>query len=308
MAMMSWIVSATVVFAFVVPIGVHAELRTATHPKELKAGADISMCHGQSGWQITFEDEFEGTQLNTSNWRPDNNFTAPGAKELYMADAISVHNGSMIITTSKADLIGPHGTHYSYASGWVSSRAKQFQKFGRFEVRAKMPSFAARNPGHGKKAEAQGWPAHWMMPNPSTSNPPHVCWPVGGEIDILEMMGGTDILGWEKMDMTYHWAKECGKDEWGAHRKTQGHMTKPKKFWTEEFHTYGIEWDATSIKWFVDGKKHNEIKAGTVPTLFIPQDPFYMILNTALQRNAEPDDKGFPIYQTIDRVTWCKKV
>lgn len=35
--------------------------------------------------------------------------------------------------------------------------------------------------------ETGTWPAHWLMPNPSTASPPNVCWPVGGEIDIMEV-------------------------------------------------------------------------------------------------------------------------
>lgn len=52
-----------------------------------------------------------------------------------------------------------------------------FQRYGRFEVHAALP---ARN-------ETGTWPAHWLMPNPSTASPPNVCWPVGGEIDIMEV-------------------------------------------------------------------------------------------------------------------------
>ena len=43
------------------------------------------------------------------------------------------------------------------------------------------------------------------------SVPPNVCWPVGGEIDVMEMYGCTDgspVFG------TEHYGVQCGEDEW----------------------------------------------------------------------------------------------
>lgn len=74
-------------------------------------------------------------------------------------------------------MIGPHGKKFNFSSGWVDTEGRWFQQFGRFEVNASLPS-----------REATGiWPAHWLMPNPATATPKDVCWPVGGEIDIMEV-------------------------------------------------------------------------------------------------------------------------
>lgn len=67
------------------------------------------------------------------------------------------------------------------------------QAFGRFEIRAKLP-----NP-----SSIGIWPAHWLMPDPKTSVPPNVCWPVGGEIDIMEAVGGNS---YNQVFGTFHWA------------------------------------------------------------------------------------------------------
>ena len=288
---------------------VEGELRSRRHTiDELNSGSskgDVSMCHGHSDWQVTFEDLFNGNTLNSSNWIARDNFThGPTEKELYVASAVTVANGAMTIKTQKEHLVDKQGKAYGFSSGYVDSKELKYQKFGRFEIRAKLPAFTA----HKFLGPSVGWPAHWMMPNPSTSQPKDVCWPVGGEIDIMEMMGGTDIIGEEKMDMTYHWADQCGKDLWGANPKTQGHIHKPKKFWDSEFHTYGVEWTSSSLSWFLDGEKLNELTAGTPKSLFIPQNPFYMILNTAIESKASAtQDSGFPLYHVIDRVTWCEK-
>lgn len=54
-----------------------------------------------------------------------------------------------------------------YTSGWVDTQSKWSQVLGKWEIRAKLPF------GQGM------WPAHWLMPDYN------VCWPMGGEIDIM---------------------------------------------------------------------------------------------------------------------------
>ena len=189
-------------------------------------------------------------------------------------------------------------------------------------MRAKLPS-----PGAGRKGKwPEAWPAHWLMPEPTTSNPPNVCWPVGGEIDIMEgyrprtgagpgvvgagvvgaepgvvgavgagAVGGAgegalkdkrDTEEWGPGDasvlFTYHWAAQCGKDEYagGNERWPLANDTTTVVDWTGSFHSFAVEWSKESIVWFVDGVKRHERRVGTPPSLFIPTDPFYMILNT----------------------------
>ena len=176
-------------------------------------------------------------------------------------------------------------------------------------MRAKLPS-----PGAGRKGKwPEAWPAHWLMPEPTTSNPPNVCWPVGGEIDIMEgyrpragagagagVVGAGAVAGvgegalkdardteeWGPGDasvlFTYHWAAQCGKDEYAGGNELWplANDTTTVVDWTGSFHSFAVEWSKESIVWFVDGVKRHERRVGTPPSLFIPTDPFYMILNT----------------------------
>jgi beta-glucanase (GH16 family) len=273
--------------------------------------ADPSMCHGHDGWVVSFEDEFEHPELNQSNWVVFNNRTHGDVeKQLYMADEVQIENGSLVLTSRKQAVPLWSGKQsYNFTSGWVQSSGKRYQQFGRFEVRAKLP-----DPGAGRTGMwPVAWPAHWLMPEPTTSSPPNVCWPVGGEIDIMEGFyprGGDNRPDHTSIYMTYHWAKECGKDLYDG----KNEMFPPKASkrvpvdWTQ-FHTFTIEWNVTSITWFVDGTQHHQRVAGDPASLFIPQWPFYMILNTAIEPFDIQDgaDSGFPIRHEIDRVTFCEK-
>ena len=296
----------------IVPLLVTCCLTAKAHGSFLRGDKPSSMCHGAAGWRITFEDEFNGNSLNASVWTARNNVThGPTEKELYVSSAVSVEDGTLILTSKKEVVRDQQGKVYNFTSGWVDTEELKFQKFGRFEVKAKLPSYKAGRKGQWPDA----WPAHWLMPNPSTSVPKDVCWPVGGEIDILETYEPTPTKNifkkwqhYEEMFMSFHWATQCGHDLWNGGKGTRGIYSMPGESYSDEYHTYAVEWTNTSITWFVDGIQRNQIpQEGSPKSLVIPQDPFYMILNTALNPWSEADaDSGYPLHHIIDRVTWCE--
>mmetsp|Transcript_48652 Transcript_48652/g.95377 ORF Transcript_48652/g.95377 Transcript_48652/m.95377 type:complete len:292 (-) Transcript_48652:69-944(-) len=271
-------------------------------------GQDVSMCRNTKGWRITFEDDFEGNQLNSSNWHVMNNYThGKREKQNYVTDEVTVKDGTLILTTRSRSTISPTGQQYNYTSGWVDTQHKRFQKFGRFEVRAKLPSTV---PGMREGKWPYAWPAHWLMPEPTTSQPPNVCWPVGGEIDIVEGYHphGKDSQNplSQSIFQTFHWAAECNKDQYdgGSGHFPQFNKTLPLIDWTQ-YHTFSVEWNTTSIHWFVDTVLVHTRIAGVPASLKIPQDPFYMILNTAMNPWSS-DPLPSPLTHVIDRVTWCE--
>jgi len=273
----------------------------------------VNMC-AHAGWRTTFEDEFEGPVLNSTIWTVRHNMThGPAERQLYTSDEVSVEDGHLVLRTRMNRERSPNGSYYNFTSGWVDTEGKVFQRFGRFDVSARLPSPLAGRPGMWPIA----WPAAWLMPEPSTSQPPNVCWPVGGEIDIMEgfthkrpgadaKLGGGGTL--HSLYLTYHWATECGKDLWdrtsGWYPARDDNLTLID--WTA-LHTFTIEWTSTQITWYVDGVEAYRRTAGVPESLFLPPGPMYLILNTALTPWADPDlDSGLPQYYAIDRVTLCE--
>ena len=267
-----------------------------------------SMCIDTPGWNITFHDDFLGTALNPLHWSALNNATHGSTeRQLYMADEVAVADGALTITTRRRAAISTTGASYNFTSGWVESKGLAFQEGGRFEVRAKLAS-----PASGRKGMwPDAWPAHWLMPEPSTSVPVNVCWPMGGEIDIMEGFrprGADNNPLRDSVLFTYHWAKECGKDLYngGNERWPLANDTVTDVDWSGAFHTFGVEWRRDSIEWFVDGVSHHKRVAGTPASLFVPRMPFYMIINSALTPWSNSElDMGYPMKHVIDRVTWC---
>jgi hypothetical protein len=133
-----------------------------------------------------------------------------------------------------------------YVSGVLTTQKSFSQKYGYFEIRAKIPL------GTGV------WPAFWLLANDGG-------WPP--EIDAMEGRGQRpgDVV------MTTHWripetgfVESCGFD-----------FSVPNAW--ADFHDYGVLWEQDRLVYFVDRKPVSDIK---VPAGF--EDPMYMIVNLAM--------------------------
>lgn len=147
-------------------------------------------------------------------------------------------------------------------TGGVKSQGKFAFTYGKVECRA------LSNPWIGN------FPAIWMMPADNSKG-----WPNAGEIDIWEVID-TD----ERSYHTIHsnWT-------YNLHQGPQSSFNTPVKL--DRYHTYGLEWDATSLKWYVDGKLVGTYNKSTdTNALNEGQWPFnkhfYLILNQSVGNGA----------------------
>jgi beta-glucanase (GH16 family) len=144
---------------------------------------------------------------------------------------------------------------------WTSARmvtaGKASWKYGRFEIRAKLPS------GRGT------WPAIWMMPQNST----YGGWPNSGEIDIMEHVGYEP----GKVHGTIHteaYNHKIGTQRGGSVLVDEVHT---------QFHIYSIEWTPDKITWFVDDEEYYSFRNPNLSYKEWPFDqPFFLILNIAI--------------------------
>lgn len=170
-----------------------------------------------------------------------------GESQTYTSDAtnVKVEGGSLIITARK------DGTNYTSAR--IKSEGLYQFKYGKVEVRAKLP------------ASGGTWPAIWML----GANFSSIGWPRCGEIDIMEQTGAdkNTVLG------TTHWFNTAG----GANA-SYGETTAITNAATE-FHIYSLEWTEASLKIFLDGVQYYELTNNA--DLPFNAD-FFLILNVAL--------------------------
>eukprot|EP00042_Codosiga_hollandica_P021678 m.76875 g.76875 ORF g.76875 m.76875 type:complete len:284 (-) comp50464_c0_seq1:26-877(-) len=259
----------------------------------LRVGDRVGGFPGSSSqnWTLTWQDEFPGSSLNTSNWTPANDYLHQSQElNLYFAYNVWVENGSLVLRTQYDPQVYD-GQQFQFTSGQVDSQGKFFQKFGRFDISAKLPS----------NSFCSIWPANWMMPEPEFTVPPNVCWPVGGEIDIMEFWGcwNDDLV-----NGTIHYATQCDQD---LDHISHGYpnASTPPIDWSADYHVFSVEWDTEQISWFVDGNFYGQRYQNDAPSPYgaiIPQTPFYMILNTAISWWTPPPPTDLTVYMYIDYV------
>ncbi|XP_077981940.1 beta-1,3-glucan-binding protein-like [Glandiceps talaboti] len=116
-------------------------------------------------------------------------------------------------------------------------------KYGRIEVRAKMPS------------GDWIWPAIWMLP---TRNP-YGGWPASGEIDLVECRGNENLkdpfgnsVGTDQMGSTMHWGPYWPHNGWEKTHTTRYASTGT---FASDFHVYALEWTPTDMRFFLDGEE-----------------------------------------------------
>lgn len=123
-------------------------------------------------------------------------------------------------------------------SARINTKGKASIKYGKVEVRAKMP-----------KGDWL-WPAIWMMPVDDV----YGVWPQSGEIDITEVRGN-DVSyvdgGRDIMTSTLHWGPNSALD---GYWRTQGQYQIKRTDFTVDFHTYGLEWSEKYLFFYLDSR------------------------------------------------------
>lgn len=228
-----------------------------------------------------WSDEFNNNGAPSSaNWKHEVNGDGGGNNELqYYTNRLEnaeCSNGTLKITAKKESYLGK-----SYTSARIITYGKKSFKYGKIEARIKMP--------YGKGI----WPAFWMLGNSIFSG---TNWPSCGEIDIVEMVGGTVedkvVVG------TPHWG-----DANGNHAQYGGNKTHTEKL-ANAFHVYGIEWTPSSIKWFFDGVQYH-VMSITPSDLSEFHKDFFILLNVAVGGNwpGAPDATTvFPQTMEVDYI------
>ncbi|KAJ6466994.1 glycoside hydrolase family 16 protein [Mycena sanguinolenta] len=127
-------------------------------------------------------------------------------------------------------------------SARITTQAHYSMTYGRVEVRAKLP---------------RGdwlWPAIWMLPVNGT-------WPMGGEMDIMEGRGNSAAYtaqgsNFVRSTVQYGPLPSIVKQLFGWY-------SMKRSSFGDGFHTYGLEWDDTFMRFYVDTRIHTTLLIST---------------------------------------------
>ncbi|PXW90955.1 carbohydrate binding protein [Streptohalobacillus salinus] len=250
-------------------------------------------------WQLTFEDNFDGTTLDTNKWNYDtgNGFydgdtfiSGWGNEELeyYQEDNVRLEDGQLIIEGKEESVTDETGT-YDYTSGKIHTKGKFSQTYGRFEAKMSLPA------GQGY------WPAFWMMPE----NDVYGTWAASGEIDIMENSGSHP----NKIGGAIHYGAK-----WPNNTYTAKDYLFPAGQDITDMNVYAVEWEPGEIRWYVNDQLFQTLNNWSttdedLATKYAYPAPFdqdfYMILNLAIggwYGGAPDDTTTFPGEMVVDYV------
>jgi beta-glucanase (GH16 family) len=245
-------------------------------------------------WNCTFDDEFNGTSLNTKNWAIQQTATSgytSGDTACFTnsPNNVSVSGGYLNLTAREeaapftcADPFGNFPTQYT--SGMVTSDGLFSQAYGLFEVNAKLPA-----------ATVQGLQeTFWLWPNNSSKY--GAAWPDSGEIDFAEFYSEFPTL--DIPDIHYNAAT------YDPNVTAFNCVIDPTAF-----NTYGLEWTSTSLSVLINGNvclvDHPDPAAPLTGNEPFDQ-PFFISLTQALGLYTNAFEPGTTPLPSTTQIDWVR--
>ncbi len=259
------------------------------------------------GYELIWQDEFtKDGELDTMDWRYEKGFVRNEELQWYQAENAFCEDGKLIIEGLKEDIQNSrykagspdwreNREYARYSAASVQTSGKREFCYGRFEVKAKIPTACG------------AWPAIWTLGR-------EMMWPFCGEIDIMEyyrIQGKPHILA------NVAWGKDQIREvEWDSEKIPFDRFLAQDPEWADKFHVWRMDWDSTAIRLYLDGELLNEtIIRDTMNGRFVAyknpfRQPHYLLLNLAIggYNGGIPEDEAFPMRYEIDYVRVYKKI
>lgn len=245
----------------------------------------------RAGYSLVWDENFDGNTLDTTSWEYQLGDGCPllcgwGNEEgqWYTNDPknVNVKDGFLHIIGLKDSLNGK-----AYTAARIRTKGKRDFKYGRVDVRAKLP-------------KGQGiWPAIWLLPTDDVFGG----WPKSGEIDLVEVVGHEPNVLWG----TVHFGPDWPKNKFDNNR----YYLQEGDF-SEDFHLFSLIWKENEIVWLLD---EQQMYQRIIPELLKPEnypfnERFHLILNLAVGGKwpGYPDATTvFPQEMTVDYIKVYQK-
>lgn len=265
------------------------------------AKADITTSDGgiavPTGYKLVWSEEFDadGTP-NPKNWNYEKGFARNNELQWYQSSNASVKDGLLVIEGRKERVANPN--YQAGSSDWKTSRqyaeytstsmttsGLQTWQYGRFEMRARIPTSAGM------------WPAWWTL---GVSGE----WPSNGEVDIMEYYNGK-VLANVACGTSTRWSAK-----WDSSTKS---LSSLGSGWSSNFHIWRMDWDDQKIDLYMDDTLLNTASLssmlnadGTSPF----KQKVYMLVNLAIggDNGGDPSGTSFPQKYEVDFIRVFQKI
>ena len=183
------------------------------------------------GWSYNekYSDEFEGSQLDTTRWHPNNPVWLGREPALFLPKNVRVEGGMLILSSHREEPVNPPTDKYhTYTSSAVQS--VDTLHYGFYEIRAKAQNSSISS-------------AFWLYVNDSLRQE---------EIDIFEICGRHDTD--TTYEDTYFATAHYLEFKENIHNKSSMPYRAGFKL-ADEFFVAGLDWNKDEIIWYFNGKE-----------------------------------------------------
>ncbi|MCR4994127.1 MAG: glycoside hydrolase family 16 protein [Bacteroidales bacterium] len=270
-------------------------------------------------------DEFDYTGVpDTARWSFEHGFVRNQELQWYQEANARVIGGVLQITGRHEQVMNTNYKQVStnwkknrptaeFTSSSIMTRDHFSFRYGRLEVRARIPIASG------------AWPAIWTLGN-------RWGWPACGEIDVMEFYRVPpstknihhQTISPERTEpiilANACWKGANGRDAWDSARVPFSHFTDRDPDWASNFHIWRMDWTSTTIQLFLDDELINEIPTSQADNgggwnhdanpfaNDIPGFGHYILLNLAIgSSGGRPDINAFPLVYEVDYVRVYKK-
>ena len=235
--------------------------------------------------ELIWSDEFDGESISEENWVFETGGGGWGNAELQNYQ----DTGNAVVSDGTLKITAKRNTDNTIEGAFTSARmnSKESFRYGRMEIRAKMPE----HKGNGL------WPAIWML----GSNIQAVGWPACGEIDIMEYVS-------YKPNKTHFSVHSTANNHTDGTEITSGALDLDTI--EEEFHNFGVLWSNKYMKFYIDDVDNIQFTFRRPTISNVDSWPFssnfYFLLNIAVGGTwgglEGVDTSIFPATMEIDYV------
>jgi beta-glucanase (GH16 family) len=231
-------------------------------------------CKLSQSQQIKFQDNFDGQNLDESKWKVEQTLAGGhdwqfqwyvnDKENLFIRDGIlnikptltADEIGEDQLTKKKVEIPGAictqshnYGcsrkgskTHILNPVRSASIQTKQGFKFGKIEIRAKLPA------------------GDWLRPSIKLTPKDNVYgdWPRSGEIVLLEARGNRNLsndnnesFGVDKLTTTVHYGPSYDNNAFDG----MNYVSESTEGFHENFHIFTVDWSEKGLKFLIDGEK-----------------------------------------------------
>lgn len=256
------------------------EITTTAEPPEvipengIYTAKDGTLYVDGEAYSLTFEDDFEGNELDFSKWEYCPEWQRQNFNCYWRNSQVSVADGKLEIESRY--YLG------DYLMGGIRSKGKFEQAYGYFEARCTLNTI----PGY--------WSAFWLMSeevgieNNSGTD--------GTEIDIMESAYfGTAV------NHALNW------DGYGEAHKAKWFKTEKEGLYDGGFHTFSLLWTKDEYVFYVDGEECHRTKAEEAGGVSTTPSYLKFTTETGYWTNNELNPKSFPDSVYLDYVRVYKK-